>query len=191
MRERKIRKKLLKALPLETERLRIRYIEPDDAYDMFDYASRQEVCKYLLWDPHINISVTEGYIESLRKRYLRGLYGDWAIELKSNGRMIGTCGYAMIDSASNSCEIGYVLSPEYRGKGYMTEAVNEVLRLSFEVLELSKASLRIINENEASKRLAERVGFSLERIGFSEMLIKDSERDIAHYAMTNEEYNKK
>lgn len=186
---RKFRKSLLKAIPIETERLLIRYIEPTDAEDMFEYSSLDEVCEYLLWSPHLNIDATKGYIEFLQKRYLRGLYGDWAVVIKSTGKMIGTCGFAAIDSYGRTCEIGYVLSPKYAGNGYMTEAVSAVLKLTFETLMLNSAHLRIINDNEKSKRLADRIGFKLERIGYSEMVIKDSKRDIAHFVMTSEMYN--
>ncbi len=188
MTERKLRKTLLDSIPIETDRLMLRYIERDDARDMYEYASLPEVCEYLLWSPHINIAATEGYIEFLQKRYLRGLYGDWAVVHKENGKMIGTCGFAAVDTSTKSCEIGYVLSPKYRGKGYMTEAVKAVLELSFEQLGLLTANLRIITENIPSIRLAERVGFNLDRVGHSEMEIKGIMRDIAHYSMSKDEY---
>ena len=190
MTARKLRKLLLKSIPFETERLVIRYIQQTDADDMYEYSSKDEVCKYLLWSPHLNVDVTKGYIEFLQKRYLRGLYADWAVTIKETGKMIGTCGFANINFREKSCEIGYVLSPDFRGRGYMTEAVLETLKLAFEVLGLQYARLRIINENVASKRLAERVGFSLERIGYSEMEIKDALCDIAHYVMTFENYQR-
>ena len=189
MTARKLRKSLLKSIPLETERLILRYIEPTDVEDMFEYSSVDEVCEYLLWSPHLNIDVTKGYIEFLQKRYLRGLYADWAVTLKDSGKMIGTCGYANINTHEKSCEIGYVLSPRYRNKGYMTEAVVAVLKLTFEVLQLKSAHLRIINENEDSKRLARRVGFVLDRVEYQELEIKGMLRDIAHYSMTFEMYN--
>ncbi len=185
---RKLRKTLLKSLPLETERLILRYIDMSDAEDMFEYSSVPEVCEYLLWSPHLNIDVTKGYIEFLQKRYLRGMYADWAVTIKQTGKMIGTCGYSAIDSHGKTCEIGYVLSPNYSGNGYMTEAVKAMLELTFDVLFLESAHLRIINENSPSKKLAERVGFVLDRIGYSEMEIKGMQRDIAHYIMTNEMY---
>ena len=191
MRERKIRKTLLKSIPIETERLKIRHICLNDSFNMFEYAKLDEVCEYLLWSAHLNIGVTEGYIEFLQKRYIRGLYGDWAIELKNEKKMIGTCGYANINSSLRTCEIGYVLSPFYRNKGYMTEALNAILHLTFEILELDSATLRIINENVNSKKLAERVGFELDKVACAEMEIKGVIRDIAYYVMTKEQYQRK
>ena len=132
---------------------------------MYEYSSLPEVCRFLLWSPHINVAATSGYIEFLEKRYLRGLYGDWAVELKENHKMVGTCGFANVDTSADTCEIGYVLSPAYRGKGYMTEAVQAVLDLAFDKLGLGCAKLRIIRENTDSIKLAERVGFSRDERG--------------------------
>lgn len=188
MTERKLRKTMLSSIPIETNRLVLRYIKPEDASDMFEYASIPEVSEYLLWSPHINKEATLGYIEFLQKRYLRGLYADWAVELKENHKMIGTCGYANISTSTKSCEIGYVLSPHFRGKGYMSEAVEAILGLSFETLGLEKANLRIISQNEPSIRLAKRLGFRLEETILAEMEIKGVKRDIAHFTITKDEY---
>ena len=191
MTQRGLRKILQKSIPIETERLILRYIEPNDAYDMFEYASIPEVCEYLLWSPHINVAATSGYIEFLQKRYVKGLFGDWAVVLKEENKMIGTCGFANIDSNMNQCEIGYVLSPKYRRKGYMTEAVEAVLQLSFEKLGMLNAKLRIIEQNQDSIRLAKRVGFKLDTIIENEMEIKGAMRNIAHYSMSKAEYERK
>ncbi len=186
MNERKLRKTILMSLPIETERLMIRYIEPDDATDMYEYASREEVCRYLLWSPHLNLAATQGYIEFLNKRYQKGLYADWAIVLKENGKMIGTCGFANVDTPGNMAEIGYVLSPEYHGKGYMTEAVTSVLKLSFETFCFDFVKLRIIKGNEASVRLAERLGFK--HIDVISMEIKGVMHDVLNFVLKKEEY---
>ncbi len=188
MTERKIRKTLQNVLPIETERLIIRYIQPDDAYDMYEYASVPEVSRYLLWYPHVNLAATEGYIESLQRRYIKGLYADWAIELKDSGKMIGTCGYASIDSSEKSCEIGYVLSPKFRKCGYISEAVAKILELSFEQLFMEKAILRIISENDSSIKIANRFGFKLK--DEIPMIIKETVQNVLYYELTLEEYNR-
>lgn len=185
----KLRRRLLKSLPIETSRLIIRQLTMADSHDMFEYSSIPDVTEYLLWYPHANLSATEGYIEALQKRYLRGLYGDWAIELKDSGKMIGTCGYANIDSYALTCEIGYVLSPFYRNRGYMTEAVGAMLELTFDVLNFKSAHLRIISENTSSINLAKRLGFSFSSVSLME--IKDVKREVFHFVLTQDEYKAK
>ena len=44
--------------PLETERLYLRALRVSDAADMYDYASRPEVTRYLLWNPHPDVGCT-------------------------------------------------------------------------------------------------------------------------------------
>ncbi len=188
MNERKLRKLVLKAVPFETERLIIRPIEVGDVNDMYEYARLDDVCEYLLWSPHLNSDVTLGYIEFLQQRYKKGLYADWAIVLKNNNKMIGTCGFANVNTHDNFCEIGYVLSPIFRNKGYMTEAVNKLVELSFNTFGFDTVKLRIIKENADSIRLAKRLGFIFECE--SEMEIKEKLKTVCHYVLKKENYYK-
>ena len=53
---------------LETERLILRRFEITDADDMFEnYASSDNVTKYMTWETHSNIDVTREYLQSLTK----------------------------------------------------------------------------------------------------------------------------
>ncbi len=189
MTERKLRKLLFGSVPIETERLTIRYIRYDDAADMFDYASLSSVTEYLLWYPHTNIDATMGYIESLNKRYLRGLYGDWAIALKESDIMIGTIGFANIISKEKTCEIGYVLSPKYQHNGYMTEAFSALLDIVFNKLCFKKAILRIISDNAPSVNMAKRFGFYPQYT--VTMNIKEKSREVIYYQLLKDDYKQK
>ena len=122
----------------------------------------------------------------LQTRYLKGLYADWAIVSKEHNKMIGTIGFAALDTANKKCEIGYVLSPKFWGNGYITEALTKMLYLTFEVMCLEKATLRIIKENTRSIKLAKRFDFKYE---FSiNMDIKGEIREVMHFALCREDY---
>jgi RimJ/RimL family protein N-acetyltransferase len=58
--------------------------------------------------------------------------------------------------------IGYWAAPGTRGRGYTTEAVREVCRWAFEELGLAVIRWDAIVGNEASWRVAEKVGFTRE-----------------------------
>jgi RimJ/RimL family protein N-acetyltransferase len=60
------------------------------------------------------------------------------------------------------CEIGYWLRSGYTGRGYMTEAVNELTRLARDTLKSARIEVRMDAQNERSWRVAERCGFTLE-----------------------------
>ena len=175
---------------LETERLIMKKIEMKNAYDMYSYASEYEVSRFLLWTPHVNLDETKGLIEYLVRQYKRGSCFDWGLNLKESGEFVGTCGFASVDMKNNKAEIGYVLSHRYRGKGYMTEAVNEVLRVAFILLGLNRVEARIMEGNQASIRFAAAKGFRHEGTAINSLLVKGEYKTIHQYAMLSRDYFK-
>lgn len=171
---------------LRTERLLLRRLRNADVYDVNEYACGEEVPRYLLWTPHLNLRETQGYLEFLQKRYRKGLHSDWGIEL--NGKIIGTCGFSSVDIPNESCELGYVLSPRYWGKGYMDEAFEAVLEAAFDRLQAHRVTLRILEENRPSERFALRHGFRLEGKSVDALYVKGAYRTVCHYALLRDEY---
>lgn len=63
---------ILSCMPaLETPRLRLRKMTPSDSGDMYAYARREDVTKYLLWDPHPNLAYTKAYLDAGSKTICR------------------------------------------------------------------------------------------------------------------------
>lgn len=173
---------------LETKRLILKKIVLENTSDMYSYASREDVTRYLLWTPHLNIHETKGYIEYLQREYRKGNYADWGITYKEDSVFVGTIGFANIDTENNNGEIGYVLNPEYHHRGIMTEALTRVLEFAFGTLSLHRVQLRIMEGNESSVRLAERMGFTYEGTLRDVILCKGSYRTVRYYSMTENDY---
>ena len=184
-------RRVFRDLPkLETDRLILKKISVSDAEDMYSYASLNSVTRFLLWSPHLNIEDTRGYIEFLNRQYKKGTYADWGVFLKSEGRLIGTTGFADFDFENNTGEVGYVLNPAYQGNGYMSEAVLAVLSVAFDRIGLERVDLRIMEENKPSMRLASRLGFYFEKIGEEPLNVKGVYRIIHYYSLTKEKWEK-
>lgn len=182
-------RKLFSDLPIiQTERLILRKIMPEDLYDMYEYASDDEVSRFLMWSPHLNIAETRGHIEYLQKQYRKGCATDWGVALKSSNKLIGTCGFASVDLHNNKAEIGYVLSQKYRKRGYMREAVNKVLEIGFLRLGLNRIEARILEGNAQSEGLAESVGMKKEGTLRKALFIKGVYKTFSYYAITKDEY---
>ncbi len=173
---------------LETERLILRDMRVSDAEDMFAYAQHEPVTRYLTWTPHPSIQHTKEYLTYVGQRYRTGDFYDWALICKEDGRMIGTCGFTSFDFPSDSAEIGYVLNPDYQGKGLATEAVREVLRFGFETLSLHRIEAKFMKENTRSQKLMERVGMQLEGYAREAMKIKGEYRTIGRCAILRREW---
>ena len=172
---------------LETPRLLLRKMLVRDADDMFDYAQRADVTKYLTWNPHPNVDYTREYLEYVATRYSAGEFFDWAIEEKSTGHMVGTCGFTRFDYHSDCGEVGYVLNPSVWGHGYATEALRRVIAFGFSRLHLERIEARYIEGNTASRHVMERVGMTYEGMLRSSMLVKHEHKNICICSILRDE----
>lgn len=173
---------------LQTERLLLRAMRASDSTDMYDYARRPEVTEYLLWRPHTDVRYTRRYLEYLGGRYRIGMHYEWALIHKETERMIGTCGFARIDTSHNCGELGYVLHPDFHGQGLMTEACERVLQFGFGVLGLNRIEARYMVENTPSRHVMDRLGMLFEGVQRASMLVKGKYRDIATCAILAKDY---
>ena len=183
--------RFFKHIPLlNTERLILRKILPSDYKDMYEYSSKAEVTKFLLWSCHPSDDYTKQYIEYLQGRYKIGDFFDWAIAIKDTGKMIGTCGFTKFDYSNNSAEIGYVLNPSFWGNGYCTEAVKKIIEFGFETLKLNRIEARYIKENTMSRKVMERSGMLFEGTMKSAIYNKNKYCDIGICAIVKSRYFK-
>lgn len=93
---------------------------------------------------------------------LRG-FGYWAVEEKETGTFAGCVGLWFSDGWPE-LELGYWLMPEAHGRGYATEAGVSARDYAWEVVGAETLVSYIDPENEASKRVAKRLGAAFETI---------------------------
>ena len=173
---------------LESDRLILRKISVSDAEDMFAYSQREDVTRYLLWDPHPDVIYTEHYIRYLQGRYEVGDFYDFALVLRTTGKMIGTVGFTSFDLPNSGAEIGYVISPEYQGCGYATEAVKRILAYGFEECGLVRISAICMKGNLASLRVMEKCGMKREGVLRSAVYAKGEMKDVHLSAIIDRDY---
>ena len=155
---------------------------------MFFYSRSEDVTRYLLWDAHPDAIYTEKYIDYLQERYAVGDFYDFAIEHKERGRMIGTVGFTSFDLPNRSAEVGYVISPDFWGKGIATEALTRVIAFGFEHCALARISAVCMRGNLASLRVMEKCGLKREGVLRSAVLAKGEMRDVHLCAITERDY---
>ena len=173
---------------VETERLILRRIVSSDCDDIYEYSSKDEVTKYLSWEKHTDKKFTKRYMKIINKAYKEGRYFDWAVELKSGGKMIGTCGFSGFDYQNNTCEIGYVINPDFWGNSYAAEAANAVIRFAFDVLGAHAVRAKCFLENTASCEVMKKCGMSFlcEKNEYVNKFRKNV--DLIYYGITRSEY---
>lgn len=173
---------------LETERLILRKLEITDANDVFDYAKYPEVAKYVTWETHKSIEDAKGFINWTLGRYNNDEAGEWGIELKETGRIIGAIGFVQLDQQNSYGSIGYVLSKEYWGRGIMTEAVTRLIFFGFNDMELNRIEAFHALENEASGKVMQKSGMQFEGVMRQRMFTKGKFWDVKQYSIIKEDW---
>lgn len=148
---------------LETERLVLRKIEIKDSESILFLRSNASVIQYIerpedrktktLSDAINFISELDGWFNNKQSI-------TWGITLKNDSHLLGTICLWNFSKDFQSAEVGYDLRPEVQGKGIMNEALNHILDYGFTYLELSKIVALTHRENQPSKKLLLRNGFS-------------------------------
>jgi ribosomal-protein-alanine N-acetyltransferase len=158
-----INKNIFKSFPeLETERIRLRKIYPDDANEIFLIRSNDKIMRFLDIPRHYSISDSQKLIETAEESYKKETGINWAIIEKLSNSFIGYIGFIRIYSEHCRAEIGYVLKPEYWGKGFMYETINRLVRFGFKEMNLHSIEANVNPLNERSQKVLGRVGFKKE-----------------------------
>lgn len=144
---------------LETDRLKFRRAGLNDIHELFALRSDSEIMKYI---PRPLATTHEEIVEFLELTDQKISCNDlinWAITLKDDSKMIGTIGYYHIKPEHYRAEIGYMILPEFQNKGYITEAITEVVKYGFSKMELHSIEALIDPSNIASAKVLEKCNF--------------------------------
>ncbi|MBD2534941.1 GNAT family N-acetyltransferase [Nostoc flagelliforme FACHB-838] len=146
---------------LLTERLILREFREEDLDAYAQMCGDEEVMRYVgNGRPLSRGESWRSLAMMLGHWHLRG-YGMWAVEEGASSEMIGRIG-CWKPEGWPGLEIGWTLRREYWGKGYATEAAKISMDYAFEKLGQSDVISLIRPENEASKRVAQKLGERLE-----------------------------
>ena len=146
---------------LETERLWLRPFRPDDfpAFaamwgdpEVMHGLGRQKPC-----EPHI----AWRYLAFLIGQWPLAGCGMWAVEEKETGAFLGRIGYAH-PPGWPGFELSWALARPYWGRGFATEGARTALDHAVNVLGRDRVISLILDDNQASIRVAERLGMRLE-----------------------------
>ncbi|HLF51788.1 GNAT family protein [Flavobacterium sp.] len=144
---------------LETERLLLRRVDNNDVNEIFTLRSNVETMKYIprplvksIEDALEHIAMIDSKIEANE-----GI--NWAITLKGNPKLIGIIGHYRIKPEHFRAEIGYMLLPEFQGKGIISEAIKKAVDYGFNVMGLHSIEAIIDPENTASAIVLEKNNF--------------------------------
>jgi RimJ/RimL family protein N-acetyltransferase len=149
---------------IETERLILRRWTYADRDAFRLMVADPEVMRHLhALEPMSSAQADESLATTI-KRYDVG-YGDWAIEARAGGEIIGESGLTPVDGGGDEhvdgngeVEIGWMLRLPFWGQGYAFEAASAVKQFAFERLNMPSLTAFVRPDNQRSSHLAEKLG---------------------------------
>ncbi len=147
---------------LNTDRIRLRPISPEDVDALHALWTDPDVRRYLWEDRIIPRETVEEIVARSLTTFESGGYGFFAMELRDRaGELIGFCGHRR-DDAEDQIELLYGIHPTYWGEGLAAEAANEVLRFGFEACEFDRVVAATDTPNQQSVRVLQKLGMTFD-----------------------------
>lgn len=137
-------------ITLRTPRLLLRRPRLDDLEAFYSVMSNPLAMRYWSTLPHASIDVTRPWLQRMIDRSASG-GEDFVIEFE--GRVVGDVG------AGRLPEFGFMVHPEYWGRGIATEASRAFIDYAFENTSVDQLTADVDPRNTASLRVLGKLGF--------------------------------
>lgn len=174
---------------LHTPRLLLRHPRPGDGPALYQALSTSlpELRRFLASLPWVAADPSPASCEA----WCRNAAGNaltradlpWLLWDRPGRQVLGATGLHRLVWETPKAEVGYWCRTSASGQGLVSEAVTAVSQMAFERLSLARLELICDAENHASRRVAERCGFTLEGVLHQERRAPDgSLRNTCVYA---------
>jgi [ribosomal protein S5]-alanine N-acetyltransferase len=159
---------------LETERLVLRPPVPEDADALAPMYADPEVMRYLGNGRTLNREETDRSVQRMIAGWAADGFGLFTTVRKEDETIIGRVGIIVWDPTTwepvlassvgpKELEVGYTIGKPFWGQGYATEAAGAARDFALERLGARRLIALIIQGNDASERVALKLGFEYER----------------------------
>ncbi|HZS08224.1 MAG TPA: GNAT family N-acetyltransferase [Blastocatellia bacterium] len=168
---------------MRTPRLWLRPFAPEDVYPVFDLYSSPRVMSYNVFPPFTRIEEASELLDFHAVLFATQRGIRWAITRPEDQELIGTCGYHNWRQRCREAELSYELSPDYWGRGLMSEALSSVIDFGLREMNLTCIRAKVMRQNTASIRLLEKFGFRpAEGVNATELQIQQG-REVCWYEL--------
>jgi len=164
---------VLPRLELETARLRLRPVRPEDAETV--YASIREsiepLARWMDWC-HAGYARedSDAWIAATRSAWEAGGAYEFLV-FERSGRHVGAVGLNQFNRENNCANLGYWVRQSSQRRGFAVEAVRRIVRFAFEEARFQRVEIVAAVDNVASRRVAERAGARLECVARNRLLL--------------------
>ena len=176
---------------LETARLVLRQIGPDDAAARYVTFSDPEVMAYYGEESHRSVEDSRAHIAAVDGWYARREGIRWGITQCGVDEVIGSCGFFRFDEDFHRAEMGYELRRASWRQGIMREALTAILTYGFASMGLGRVEAVVLEGNEPSAALLRALGFTREGTLRQREMFQGRAWDEWHYGLLRAEWGER
>jgi len=175
---------------IETGRLLLRRFMLGDANEIFrEWASYENVMKYLPNPKHGSVGETKTFLMDILSRYEKSDTYCWGIQLKDEGILIGLIGAEIVNERAKVADVGYCLGERFWGRGYASEALCAVRDYMIYDVKINRFEAVHSVNNPASGKVLQKAGMIREGFSRHKYITGTGEyQDADIYGLVKEDY---
>jgi len=176
-------------IQIETPRLILKSITPAIVHELYNTKTKEEIKSYFGFGDEAYEHYKNMHEKGMETHRISMFY--FLMVEKETGLPIGECGFHTWAASYNRAEVFYNMRDDiHKRKGYTTEALEVVLKYGFTDLKLHRIEALIADENEPSKRLLLRYGFTKEGTMREDYPVNGVNEDSDCYSLLKWEWEK-
>lgn len=169
---------------IETKRLLLRRFEIEDAAAMYhNWASDQEVTKFLTWPAYTSVDDAEKTLREWLFSYQNSSFYQWAIVPKDLNEPIGSISVVGMDEKTETMEIGYCIGRKWWHQGITAEALKAVVDFLFDQVKANRIQARHDVNNPNSGLVMKKCGMQYEGTMRCAAINNQGLCDMSYYAV--------
>lgn len=175
---------------LETDRLNLRAIFPDDQEAIFELFSDPQVTRFYDFEPYVDLQQARNLINHYTQWFQKGVSVRWGIIHQQTGQLIGTCCFDSFIARNQSVNLGYDIQSKHWGHGFATEAAGAIIDHAFRlgiIGRVNRIEAKTIPENVGSERVLSKLGFQKEGLMRQYGYWKDQFHDMNLFSLTRDQ----
>ncbi len=179
-------------MKLDGKRIFLRPWRESDAEDLVALLNDKSIANFTRVPNPYKLKHARKKLKECREKWRKKQEAGFAIISKKEKKLLGSIDIMDIDKHSRKAHIGYLLGKEFRGKGFMQEAIQLVLGFAFKNLKLNRIRISCFVKNKASRKVIEKTGAKfegIERDGIKSGLGKL--HDVRVYSILAREFKRK
>lgn len=166
-----------------TERLLLVPLGPQYLSSAHKYSSDLDNTKYMMHLPNTDINETRNFLEKAYEEWQKTNPEFYEYAILLDNQHIGAISI-YVNEENAEGELGWILSKEYWGNGYVLEAAKEIINFGMHELNIKKFIAHCDSENAASYRVMEKLGMLLEsKTNGRRNKASDEEREELMYSL--------